>query len=155
MCWNKGRLRWKIAKLFYFCHLKKLVRPETFGTYCIYIQFLPYRRHILCNSQMTTRWKQIFCSEHHTKCENAEFLALQQLVHIITIRILKVNYTVLTDLTIWSSNPGRGMWFFSAPKHQEQLLGFNQPRIQWLPRLFPGVKRPGRETDHSGLVQRF
>ena len=33
MCWNKGRLCWKIAKLFYFCHLKKLVRPETFGPY--------------------------------------------------------------------------------------------------------------------------
>ena len=30
-CWNKGRLYWKIAKLFYFCHLKNLVRPETFG----------------------------------------------------------------------------------------------------------------------------
>jgi hypothetical protein len=28
MCWNKGRLFWKIAKLFYFYHLKKLVRPE-------------------------------------------------------------------------------------------------------------------------------
>ena len=23
MCWNKGRLCWQIAKLFYFCHLKK------------------------------------------------------------------------------------------------------------------------------------
>ena len=33
MCWNKGRLCWKIATLFYFCHLKKLVRPETFGPY--------------------------------------------------------------------------------------------------------------------------
>ena len=32
MCCNKGRLCWKIAKLFYFCHLKKLVRPETFWT---------------------------------------------------------------------------------------------------------------------------
>ena len=32
VCWNKGRLCWKIAKLFYFCHLKKLVRPETFWT---------------------------------------------------------------------------------------------------------------------------
>jgi len=30
MCWNKGRLYWKIAKLFYFCHLKELVRPGTF-----------------------------------------------------------------------------------------------------------------------------
>ena len=25
----------KIAKLFYFCHLKKLVRPETFGPYYV------------------------------------------------------------------------------------------------------------------------
>ena len=36
-CWNKGRLCWKIANLFYFCHLKKLVRPETFGPYHVYI----------------------------------------------------------------------------------------------------------------------
>ena len=36
MCWNKGRLCWKIAKLYYFCHLKKLVRPETFGPYYVY-----------------------------------------------------------------------------------------------------------------------
>ena len=35
MCWNKGRLCWKIAKLFYFCHLKKLVKPETFGPYYV------------------------------------------------------------------------------------------------------------------------
>ena len=35
MCWNEGRLCWKIAKLFYFCHLKKLVRPETFGLYYV------------------------------------------------------------------------------------------------------------------------
>jgi hypothetical protein len=38
-----------------------------------------------------------FCTEHHTKRQNAEFLALQQLVRIITIGILKVTYTVLTD----------------------------------------------------------
>ena len=31
----KGRLCWKIAKLFYFCHLKKLVRPETSGPCCV------------------------------------------------------------------------------------------------------------------------
>ena len=36
MCWNKGRLCWKIPKLFYFCHLKKLVRLETFGPYYVY-----------------------------------------------------------------------------------------------------------------------
>ena len=36
MCRNKGRLCWKIAKFFYFCHLKKLVRPETFGPYYVH-----------------------------------------------------------------------------------------------------------------------
>ena len=35
VCWNKGRICWKIAKLFCFCHLKKLVRPETFGPYYV------------------------------------------------------------------------------------------------------------------------
>ena len=39
MCWNKGRLYWKIAKLFYFCHLKKLVRPETFGPTLVCVVF--------------------------------------------------------------------------------------------------------------------
>ena len=37
MCWNEGRLCWKIAKLFYFCHLKKLVSPETFGPYPLFV----------------------------------------------------------------------------------------------------------------------
>ena len=37
MCWNKGRLCWKIAKLFYFCHVKKFVRPETFGPYYVFL----------------------------------------------------------------------------------------------------------------------
>ena len=37
VCWNKGRPCWKIAKLFYFCHLKKLVSPETFGPYYVYV----------------------------------------------------------------------------------------------------------------------
>ena len=41
MCWNKGRLCWKIAKLFYFCHLKELVRPETFGPYYVCSNILP------------------------------------------------------------------------------------------------------------------
>ena len=32
-----------MANLFYFCHLKKLVRPETFGTYYVstFISMLP------------------------------------------------------------------------------------------------------------------
>jgi hypothetical protein len=44
-CWNKGRICWKIAKLFYFCHLKKLVRPETFWPYYVW-----HDRQIVPNS---------------------------------------------------------------------------------------------------------
>ena len=32
----KGDYVEKIGKLFYFCHLKKLVRPETFGPYHVH-----------------------------------------------------------------------------------------------------------------------
>ena len=35
VCWNKGRLCWKTAQLFNFCHLQKLVRPENFGPYYV------------------------------------------------------------------------------------------------------------------------
>ena len=52
MCWNKRRLCWKIAKLFYFCHLKKLVRPETFGSYYVYqsysLSLIDYLISFLC-----------------------------------------------------------------------------------------------------------
>ena len=70
MCWNKGRLCWKIAKLFYFCRLKKLVRPETFGLYhvnfsvpqnavCIFqFHFLPPRPLVL----QTAGWCCIYFS---------------------------------------------------------------------------------------------
>ena len=54
MWWNKGRLCWKIAEFFYFCHLKKLARPETFGPYYVCINF-PYFwnlrvHHCFCKS---------------------------------------------------------------------------------------------------------
>ena len=32
----KGDYVEKIEKLFYFCHLKKMVRPETFGPYYVH-----------------------------------------------------------------------------------------------------------------------
>ena len=41
-------IHWKTAKLFYFCHLKKLVRPETFGPY--YVHLNP---HSVCSNLMT------------------------------------------------------------------------------------------------------
>ena len=33
MCWNKGRLCWKITKLFYFCPLKSWSGRKLFGPY--------------------------------------------------------------------------------------------------------------------------
>ena len=53
MCWNKGRLCWKIAKLFYFSHLKKLDRLETFG---------PYYVHTAVSSLTINNWIQFHFS---------------------------------------------------------------------------------------------
>jgi hypothetical protein len=45
--------------------------------------------------------------------------------------------------------PVRSKMFFSA-RLSRQALGFTQPPIQWVPgALSTGVKRPGREADHS------
>ena len=55
---------WKIAKLFYFCHLKKLVRPETFGPY--YVLPLNFQAHLLSYTvsyprrQQPPAWKIIY-----------------------------------------------------------------------------------------------
>jgi hypothetical protein len=44
------------------------------------------------------------------------------------------------------SSPGKGWEFFSSPP----ALGPTQPPSQWAPgALSLGVKRPGREADHS------
>jgi hypothetical protein len=49
----------------------------------------------------------------------------------------------------WVSIPSRGNIFpFSTVSRQD--LGPTQPPIQWVAMdIFPGVKRPGREADHS------
>ena len=64
VCWNKGRLCWKIAKLFYFCHLKKLVRPETFGPYCVHVSAASLRTSELGGpiSSLLANWRKILKS---------------------------------------------------------------------------------------------
>jgi hypothetical protein len=55
-----------------------------------------------------------------------------------------------TGWTIGGSSPGRGWEFFCVPPRPDRLWGLTQPPIQWVPgALSLGVKRPGREADHS------
>jgi hypothetical protein len=54
------------------------------------------------------------------------------------------NWLGLNDWGGWSSSPGRVKNFLFS-KFSRPALGSTQPPIQWV----PGVKRPGRETDHS------
>ena len=70
MCWNKGRLCWKIAKLFYFCHLKKSVRPETFGPYHVH-----YTLHHAGLSARTT----FATTESYATCNAASHRPFQNL----------------------------------------------------------------------------
>jgi hypothetical protein len=47
----------------------------------------------------------------------------------------------------FDSRRGTGIFLFTASR---TALGHTQPPIQWVPRVLSrGVKRPGRETDHS------
>jgi hypothetical protein len=49
----------------------------------------------------------------------------------------------------WISSPGRGMILLLSTSSRP-ALGHIQPPIQWVPgALSPGVKRQGREGEHS------
>jgi hypothetical protein len=55
----------------------------------------------------------------------------------------------LDDRGVRSSSPGRvrNLLFYTSSR---PALASTQPPIQWVPRaLSPGVKREGREADHS------
>jgi hypothetical protein len=55
----------------------------------------------------------------------------------------------LDDLEVGVRVP-EGSRIFSPPCHSDSALVSTQPPIQWVPEaLSPGVKRPGREADHS------
>jgi hypothetical protein len=50
----KGEYIEKRAKLFYFCHLKKLVRQETFGTTLLHIvKIFLITKHNLCTNALS------------------------------------------------------------------------------------------------------
>jgi hypothetical protein len=47
----------------------------------------------------------------------------------------------------WSPGGGKNILFYPSSRPS---LGFTKSPVQWVPgALFPGLKRPGREADHS------
>jgi hypothetical protein len=58
------------------------------------------------------------------------------------VRLISVNRNSSVDT---GTELAAVRFFFSSPKHRKQALGTIQPTIT----TAPGVKRPGREADHS------
>jgi hypothetical protein len=53
-------------------------------------------------------------------------------------------------LLLLLTSPGRGWDFLLFTTETRPALGPTQAPIQWVPGgSFPGIKRPGRETDHT------
>jgi hypothetical protein len=62
-----------------------------------------------------------------------------------------ISYTLFT-IGILGFDSWRGLGNFLVTTVSRTALGATQPPIQWVPRaLSLGVKRPGREADHSPL----
>jgi hypothetical protein len=74
------------------------------------------------------------------------------LVHEIFTFIFSRNSIVSIATGYWLDGPGSipgSARFFSSPERLDRL-GPTQPRIRWVPgALSPGVKRQGRDADHS------
>ena len=78
MCWNKGRLCWKIPKLIYFCHLKKLVRPETFGPY--YVHEGNSQDNVWSGCHLNTSSKQGCTNPRHQAIQVTKFCTLVPII---------------------------------------------------------------------------
>jgi hypothetical protein len=74
---------------------------------------------------------------------------------LISLHCLEINKVSLGQIYLtlsccyFESSPG-GVKNFNFSKSSRPALSSTQPPIQWVPgALSPGVKRPGREVDHS------
>ena len=79
---------WKIAKLFYFCHLKKLARPETFGSY--HVRNIPGSTHVRIIHQYVTR-TLIFLN---TQKRKLQLTMLRPIKHVNKIKFLTMPQAV-------------------------------------------------------------
>jgi hypothetical protein len=94
----------------------------------------------------------------HCPCRESNLGLACSLVTILT-ELLRCNKNVNAKLSSWAtgwtigvlgfdSRQGLGIFFFTTASRT--ALGPTQPPIQWVPgALSLGVKRPGREADHS------
>ena len=63
----------KKAELFYFCHLKKFVRPETFGPYHVFLGYSPRGTavSVRVDGQLGSNWRNIpHIFGHSNRCTN-------------------------------------------------------------------------------------
>jgi hypothetical protein len=106
-----------------------------------------------CNSQnlfpAKERWNVSL--EAHTSCpqrSQGSSKLLQSMALFLTLKMSEEWSWLLTS--IWSSSsPGGGKNFLFSTSSRP-VLGPTQPPFQWVPgTLWPEVKRPGREADHS------
>jgi hypothetical protein len=85
------------------------------------------------------------------KPHNEELRNLYTSPNIIRVVIAQSVWRWATGWTVgvrgFDSRRGLGIFLFAASR---TALGPTQPPLQWIPRsLSLGVKRPGRESDHS------
>ena len=120
----------KNSKLFYFCHLKKLVRPETFGPYYVRSTCIPAVSPLL-DKQLGTAVKNI-------SSISTSLLWLTQ--ELWGPRLL----SRYSDSLIRLDGPGNeSRWKQNFSHPSRPALGPIQPHVQWVPDLFPRGKAAG------------
>jgi hypothetical protein len=98
------------------------------------------------SSSLSSKWllSKILCSFI------AAYIRIQCKVHLHLLDLSEENYISRLKTCKLRLDSRRGLGIFLFTTASRMALGPTQPPIQWLPgSLFLGVKRPGREADHS------
>jgi hypothetical protein len=143
-------------KIYCTCRKSNPGRPDRSST----LYWLSYPRHLPGGNEEIQKLASCFNSykgshtARHRYCGNFIYKSLFVFVRdkesLISHTHVCVSYYRYSDwlradrLRDQSSSPGRGKNFLYSTA-SGPALGPTQPSIQWV----PGVKRPGREADHS------